>query len=173
MEIDKNKKIIVDKKNKYLFDDKYVAVFLNNDDEFYTLKKYGDKNYSIKGTFITSDKKESLILINYKIAKAEHAKELKDSNKLKMFLLDKLKIKSSKKGGIIVFSFEKIATKNKVRYIRQELGMTQKELADKVGVSRKTISSLENGVYNPSLELAHDIVVALDYSYIEDVFTFY
>ena len=173
MEIDEKKKILTDKKNKYLFDDKDVVVFLNIDEEFETLKKYSAKGFSIKGTFIGSDKKESLILINYKIAKETHVKDLKESNKLKMFLLDKLKIKSSKEGGIIIFNYEKIATKNKVRFLRQELQMTQKELAEKVNVSRKTISSLENGLYNPSLELAHEITMALDCSYIEEVFKFY
>jgi len=173
MEIDEKKKIIVDKENKYLFDDKDVVVFLNSDEEFETLKKYGDKGFSIKGNFIVSDKKESLILMNYKIAKATHVQDLKESNKLKMFLLDKLKIKSSKSGGVIIFKFEKIATKNKVRYLRQELQMTQKELAEKVNVNRKTISSLENGYYNPSLELAHDITIALGCLYIEEVFKFY
>lgn len=173
MEIDENKKILIDKTNRYLVDDRDVVVFLNTDEDFETLKKYDDKEYSIKGNFISSDKKESLILVNYRISKAKHVKYLKDSNKLKMFALDKLKIKSSKKGGIIVLNFEKIATKNRVRYIRQELGITQKELAEKVNVSRKTISSLENGFYNPSLELAHKIRVALDCSAIEEVFKFY
>lgn len=55
-----------------------------------------------------------------------------------------------------------IATKNRVSYIRQEFGMTQKELIEKVNVSRKTISFLENGFYNLFLELAHEITVALD-----------
>ena len=35
--------------------------------------------------------------------------------------------------------------------------MSQKELGDKVGVTRQTINALENGRYNPSLFLAYDI----------------
>jgi len=174
MEINEKKKILIDKKNKYLFDDKSVVVFLNTDEEFETLKKYNSKGYSIKvNDFISGDKKESLILVNYNISEAKHVKELKDSNKLKAFFLDKFKIKSSKNGGVIIFNFEKIALKNKVRYLRQEIGMTQKELAEKVEVSRRTINTLENGYYNPSLKLAHDITVALGCSAIEEVFIFY
>ena len=35
--------------------------------------------------------------------------------------------------------------------------MSQKELGDKVGVTRQTINALENGRYNPSLFLAYEI----------------
>ena len=38
-----------------------------------------------------------------------------------------------------------------IKYLRQELKMSQKELGDKVGVTRQTINALENGRYNPSL----------------------
>ena len=44
-----------------------------------------------------------------------------------------------------------------IKYLRQELKMSQKELGDKVGVTRQTINALENGRYNPSLFLAYDI----------------
>ena len=40
---------------------------------------------------------------------------------------------------------------------RSERGMTQEELANRVGVRRETISRLEKGQYNPSLKLAMDI----------------
>jgi len=43
---------------------------------------------------------------------------------------------------------------NKVKEIRCERGMTQETLAEAVGVSRQTISSLEKGNYIPSVELA-------------------
>ncbi len=39
--------------------------------------------------------------------------------------------------------------------------MTQEELAKRVGVRRETISHLEKGKYNPSLQLAYDIAKAL------------
>ncbi|ALT68739.1 HTH domain-containing protein [Methanobrevibacter millerae] len=75
-----------------------------------------------------------------------------------------------------------IIMKTMIKYLRQELKMSQKELGDKVGVTRQTINSLENGRYNPSLFLAHDITRVLnkmifkenreEYFVIEDIFIF-
>lgn len=42
--------------------------------------------------------------------------------------------------------------KNRIEEIRKARGMNQEELAKALGVSRQTISSLENGRYNPSVE---------------------
>tara|TARA_B110000003_G_scaffold13235_1_gene13193 strand:- start:2687 stop:2884 length:198 start_codon:yes stop_codon:yes gene_type:complete len=47
--------------------------------------------------------------------------------------------------------------KNKIREYRQEIGLTQEELAIKVGVSRQTIISIERYRYKPSLELGMKI----------------
>lgn len=47
--------------------------------------------------------------------------------------------------------------KNKIREVRQSIGITQEELASRVGVRRETIVFLEQGKYNPSLKLAIDI----------------
>lgn len=44
--------------------------------------------------------------------------------------------------------------KNRVRELRTAAGLRQEDLAARVGVSRQTIISIENGRYNPSLELA-------------------
>lgn len=44
--------------------------------------------------------------------------------------------------------------KNYVERLRRERNITQEELASVLEVSRQTISSLENGRYNPSIELA-------------------
>lgn len=44
--------------------------------------------------------------------------------------------------------------KNTVSLLRQESGVTQEELATKVGVSRQTIIALEKGNYTPSILLA-------------------
>ena len=44
--------------------------------------------------------------------------------------------------------------KNRLEEIRKQRGTKQEELADAMGVSRQTISSLENGRYNPSVILA-------------------
>ena len=61
--------------------------------------------------------------------------------------------------------------KNKIETIRKERGILQEEFAKAMGVSRQTISSLENGRYNPSILLAHKIAVYFGLS-IEDVFIF-
>lgn len=44
--------------------------------------------------------------------------------------------------------------KNRLEEIRKQRGIRQEELAEAMGVSRQTISSLENGRYNPSVILA-------------------
>jgi putative transcriptional regulator len=49
--------------------------------------------------------------------------------------------------------------------------MTQDELARRVGVRRETIVFLEQGKYNPSLRLAHDVALAL-HAGIDDLFIF-
>ena len=51
---------------------------------------------------------------------------------------------------------------NKVREKRKEQHLTQEDLANKVGVTRKTILSLEKGSYIPSLLLAMDLSSALN-----------
>jgi putative transcriptional regulator len=48
-----------------------------------------------------------------------------------------------------------VSVKNHLRRFRFEAGdMTQQELAERVGVTRQTILSIEKGNYNPSVELA-------------------
>lgn len=61
--------------------------------------------------------------------------------------------------------------KNRIEEIRNERGIRQDEFARLMGVSRQTISSLENGRYNPSIMLAHKIAVYFGMS-IEEVFIF-
>ena len=61
--------------------------------------------------------------------------------------------------------------KNKIEQIRKERGIRQDELAKYMGVSRQTISSLENGRYNPSITLAYKIAKYFDMT-IEEVFVF-
>lgn len=60
--------------------------------------------------------------------------------------------------------------KTKIRYLRQEMGISQQDLAKKADVTRQTINALENGRYNPSLVLAYKITKILKQKYIEDVF---
>lgn len=47
--------------------------------------------------------------------------------------------------------------KTRIKELRASSGLTQLELAQKVGVRRETIVFLEQGRYNPSLKLAHGI----------------
>ncbi|MBR3438449.1 MAG: helix-turn-helix transcriptional regulator [Clostridia bacterium] len=61
--------------------------------------------------------------------------------------------------------------KNRIEEIRNERGIRQEELAKQLGVSRQTISSLENGRYNPSITLAYKIAKLFGMS-IEEVFIF-
>ena len=61
--------------------------------------------------------------------------------------------------------------KNRIEEIRTARGIRQEELAKAMGVSRQTISSLENGRYNPSIMLAHNIARYFGMT-IEEVFIF-
>lgn len=61
--------------------------------------------------------------------------------------------------------------KNRIEEIRIAKGIKQDELGKMLGVSRQTISSLENGRYNPSITLAYKIAKLFDMT-IEDVFVF-
>ena len=57
----------------------------------------------------------------------------------------------------------------KLRFYHDE--MTQKELAEKTGVTRQTIVAIENAKYSPSLELAFRIALVFD-SPLEEVFSY-
>ncbi|MBR5129324.1 MAG: helix-turn-helix transcriptional regulator [Firmicutes bacterium] len=59
--------------------------------------------------------------------------------------------------------------KNRIEEIRKERGIKQEDFAKSMGVSRQTISSLENGRYNPSIILAFKIAKYFDTT-IEEVF---
>ena len=61
--------------------------------------------------------------------------------------------------------------KNRLETIRKEQGILQDEMAKALGVSRQTISSLENGRYNPSIMLAYKIAKYFGMT-IEDIFVF-
>jgi putative transcriptional regulator len=64
----------------------------------------------------------------------------------------------------------KLNITNNIRRLRFENNeMTQQELAEKAGATRQTILALEKGKYNPSLELAFNIALALN-TPIEKVF---
>ncbi|SFU58561.1 MULTISPECIES: helix-turn-helix transcriptional regulator [Butyrivibrio] len=61
--------------------------------------------------------------------------------------------------------------KNRIEEIRNEKNLRQEELAKAMGVSRQTISSLENGRYNPSIMLAHKLAKFFEMT-IEEIFIF-
>lgn len=60
---------------------------------------------------------------------------------------------------------------NKIKENRLKLGLTQEDLAKAAGVRRETIVFLEQGKYNPSLNLAYNIAKSLG-AKIEDLFLF-
>ena len=59
--------------------------------------------------------------------------------------------------------------KNRVEELRRERGLSQEEFARELRVSRQTVSAIETGKYNPSLELAFVIADFFDRT-IEDIF---
>ena len=61
--------------------------------------------------------------------------------------------------------------KNRLKEVRSEKKKSQQELADMVGVSRNTISSLETGQYEPTAKLAYILCIALDMKF-EELFYF-
>jgi len=60
---------------------------------------------------------------------------------------------------------------NRLEEFRTGLGWTQQDLADRVRVSRQTIISLENGRYNPSINLAFRLARVFQVQ-IEELFQF-
>lgn len=66
---------------------------------------------------------------------------------------------------------EKLVLKNRLKEIRIEKKMSQIELAELVGVSRNTISSIETGQYSPTAKLALILCIALDMKF-EELFYF-
>ena len=66
---------------------------------------------------------------------------------------------------------DKLELKNNLKAIRLEKNISQQQLADMVGVSRNTISSIETGQFNPTAKLALILCIALDKKF-EDIFNF-
>lgn len=50
---------------------------------------------------------------------------------------------------------------NRVKELREQLGVTQAELAEKIGMTRQTVIAIEQGKYSPSLEAAYRIARVL------------
>ncbi|MBQ4436593.1 MAG: helix-turn-helix transcriptional regulator [Clostridia bacterium] len=66
---------------------------------------------------------------------------------------------------------EQLILKNRLKEARAEKKLSQAELAELVGVSRNTISSIETGQFSPTAKLALILCIALDKKF-EDVFYF-
>ena len=66
---------------------------------------------------------------------------------------------------------EQLILKNNLKQVRNEKGMSQSALAELVGVSRNTISSIETGQFNPTAKLALVLCIALDKKF-EELFYF-
>ncbi len=66
---------------------------------------------------------------------------------------------------------EKLVLHNRLREARGEKRLSQQQLADLVGVSRNTISSIENGQFSPTAKLALILCIALDKTF-EELFYF-
>lgn len=60
---------------------------------------------------------------------------------------------------------------NGIKELRESRGLTQKELGEKVGVSRQTINAIETGKFDPSIWLAYDLAKYFG-SDIEKIFDF-
>ncbi len=65
----------------------------------------------------------------------------------------------------------KLQFKNRLKQARTEAGLSQGELAEMVGVSRHTVSSIETGQFNPTAKLALILCIALNKKF-EELFYF-
>lgn len=66
---------------------------------------------------------------------------------------------------------DQLILKNRLKAARAEKSLSQGALAELVGVSRQTISSIETGQFNPTAKLALVLCIALDKKF-EDLFYF-
>ena len=66
---------------------------------------------------------------------------------------------------------DKLILKNRLKEIRTQKGLSQAQLAEMVGVSRNTISSIETGQFSPTAKLALVLSIALEKQF-EEIFYF-
>ena len=66
---------------------------------------------------------------------------------------------------------EELKLKNRLKEARQDKGLSQAQLANLVGVSRNTISSIETGQFNPTAKLALILCIAFEKKF-EELFYF-
>lgn len=69
------------------------------------------------------------------------------------------------------YSKGEIRMKTRIKELRAKHNLTQEKLAERVGVRRETIIFLEQGKYNPSLKLAHNVAQVLKTT-VEELFIF-
>jgi putative transcriptional regulator len=60
---------------------------------------------------------------------------------------------------------------NRIAELRQSAGLSQADLAERIGVTRQTVNAIERGKYSPSLEVAFLIAAVLRHR-LEDVFAY-
>ena len=73
--------------------------------------------------------------------------------------------------GLHIAMDDKLVLKNHLKEARSEKKLSQQQLAQMVGVSRNTISSIETGQFNPTAKLALILCIALDKKF-EELFYF-
>ena len=78
---------------------------------------------------------------------------------------------NSAENNVIMDMKNDLVLKNRLKVARAEKGLSQGDLAEMIGVSRNTISSIETGQFNPTAKLALILCVALDKKF-EDLFYF-
>lgn len=66
---------------------------------------------------------------------------------------------------------DELILKNRLKEARSEKKLSQNQLAEMVGVSRNTISSIETGQFNPTAKVALILCIALDKKF-EELFYF-
>lgn len=66
---------------------------------------------------------------------------------------------------------DKLVLKNNLKEVRMDKKLSQSQLAEMVGVSRNTISSIETGQFNPTAKLALILCIALEKKF-EELFYF-
>ena len=67
---------------------------------------------------------------------------------------------------------ETTKVRNRIRALRESAeGMTQQQLADRIGVTRQTVNAIEGGKYSPSLEVAFRIASVFQRP-LEEVFAY-
>ena len=65
---------------------------------------------------------------------------------------------------------DQLILKNRLKVARAEKGLSQTQLAELVGVSRNTISSIETGQFNPTAKLALILCIALDQKFEDSLY---